>query len=287
MLIITGASGQLGRKIAEHLLDLVPAERIGVSVRDPAKVADLAARGIRVRQGNYDDPGSLHDAWEGAERLLLVSSNAAATGGDPLKQHAAAVDVACDIGVKRVFYTSQVSSSPTSHFPPGRDHAATEAMLAESGLSWTALRHGFYAASALRMNARGFEAGTLAAPKDGKVAWATHDDLASADAALLAGAHVIDGPTPPLTGRQALDLSDLAQLASEIMDKPVSRTVTSEAEMESNARRAGAPEGSIAVMLGYYRAAREGEFARLDPTLAQLIDRTPQSMRALMKQTLG
>lgn len=286
MLIVTGASGQLGRKIVDNLLLHTPAERIGVSVRDPARVADLSGLGVRVRRGDYDDPESLVHAWEGAERLLLVSSNAAATGGDPLRQHAAAVAAACEVGVKRVLYTSQVSSCARSHFPPGRDHAATEAMLAESGLAWTAMRHGFYAASALMMHARGLEAGTIAAPQDGKVAWTTHDDLAAIDAALLAGVEVIDGPTPPLTGGEALDLADLARLASVITGKSISRTFISEKEMEANAQRGNVPEGSIAVILGYYRAARAGEFETVDPTLGNILGRAPESMRVFLKKSL-
>lgn len=286
MLIVTGASGQLGRKIVDNLLLHTPAERIGVSVRDPAKVADLAALGVRVRRGDYDDPQSLRHAWEGAERLLLVSSNAAATGGDPLRQHAEALAAAREIGVKRLFYTSQVSSSANSHFPPGRDHAATEKMLAESGLAWTAMRHGFYASSALMMHARSLAAGILVAPQDGKVAWTTHDDLAAVDAALLTGVEVIDGPTPPLTGSEALDLADLAHLASETTGKSISRTFISEEEMEANARRGNVPEGSIAVMLGYYRAARAGEFSIVDPTLGKILGRAPQKMRACLKAIL-
>lgn len=97
MLIVTGASGQLGRKIVENLLLAIPAHRIGVSVRDPGKVADLQALGVRVRHGDYEDAESLRHAWEGAERLLLVSSNAAATGGDTLGQHATALRVARDL----------------------------------------------------------------------------------------------------------------------------------------------------------------------------------------------
>ena len=286
MLIVTGASGQLGRKIIDNLLLHTPAERIGVSVRDPARVADLSALGVRVRRGDYNDPESLGHAWEGAERLLLVSSNAAATGGDPLKQHATAVAAAREVGVKRVLYTSQVSSCARSYFPPGRDHAATEAMLAESDLAWTAMRHGFYAASALMMNARGLEAGTIAAPQDGKVAWTTHDDLAAIDAALLAGVEVIDGPTPPLTGSEALDLADLTRLASEITGKSISRTFISEEEMEANAQRGNAPKGAIAVMLGYYRAARAGEFETVDPTLGKILGRAPESMRVFLKANL-
>ncbi len=286
MLIVTGASGQLGRKIVENLLNRVPAEQIGVSVRDPQKVADLEARGVRVRRGDYSDPDSLRSAWEGAERLFLVSSNAGASGGAPLKEHANAIRMARELGVERLFYTSQVSSSPTSLFPPGRDHAATEAMLAESGLRWTAMRHGFYAASALGMNVRGFEAGVIAAPEDGKVAWTTHDDLAAADAALLAGGDVIDGPTPPMTGSEALDLADLARLFGEITGKPVSRTIISDQEILEGIRKAGLPDGTIAVIAGYYRAARADEFATINPMLARILGRAPQTMGNFIKTTL-
>jgi NAD(P)H dehydrogenase (quinone) len=286
MFIVTGASGQLGRRVVDNLLHHVPPERIGVSVRDPEKVSDLKTLGVRVRQGHYDDAESLRFAWQGAERLLLVSSNAAATGGDPLKHHATALVVARELAVERVFYTSQMASAPTSQFPPARDHAATENMLAESKLRWTALRHGFYAASALAMNARAFEAGELIAPEDGKVAWTTHDDLAAADAALLAGNVVIDGPTPPLTGSQALDLAELAELAGEILRRPIARVLASEEEMEAKALAADVPRGSIAVALGYYRAARAGEFATVDRTLAEILGRAPVKMDAFLKANL-
>ncbi|EAV40999.1 hypothetical protein SIAM614_29756 [Stappia aggregata IAM 12614] len=286
MLIVTGASGKLGRKVVENLLLHMPAREIGVSVRDPNKVLELEESGVRVRQGDFSDAASLRHAWAGAKRLLLISSNAAATGGNPLEQHATAISVARDIGVERIFYTSQISSSATSYFPPGRDHAATEAMLAESGIAWTAMRHGFYAASALMMNKRGFDAGKLEGPEDGKVAWATHEDLAAADTELLVGHAVVDGPTAPLTGSESLDLADLALIAGEILGKPVSRTVVSEEQVEANARAAGVPEGAVAVMLGYYRAARAGEFAATDPALSRILGRAPESMRTFLKTNL-
>lgn len=287
MLVVTGASGQLGRKVVDELLRLVPAERIAASVRDPHKLADLAAQGVRVRRGDYEDPASLREAWQGARRILLVSSNAGATGGDTLKQHAAAIDVARQLGVERVIYTSQISSSETSKFSPGRNHAATEKLLGQSGLPWTALRHGFYADSALAMNLRGFEAGSLATPLDGKVSWVTHDDLAAADAALLASDTVIDGATPPLTGGEALDLAQLANLAGEIMGKQISRTVISDADMEKNVRAAGVPDERISVMMGYFLAARAGEFADVDSTLATVLGREPQTMRSFLSARLA
>lgn len=286
MLVITGATGQLGRKIAQNLLQHVPAQAIAVSVRDPAKAADLAAAGMRVRQGDYDDAASLRHAWEGAQRLLLVSSNAAATGGDPLEQHATAIAVAQELEVERIFYTSQIASSASSHFPPAWTHAATEQLLAQSGLAWTALRHGFYADSALAMNARGFSSSILAAPADGKVSWTTHDDLAAADASLLAGTRLYDGPTPPLTGSEALDLKDLADIAQKILGKPKARHMVEDETMVQNPETSGVPSERIAIMMGYYHAARAGEFAQVDPTLAGLIGRQPQLMRDFMAERL-
>ncbi|QQR38311.1 NAD(P)H-binding protein [Devosia rhizoryzae] len=286
MFIISGATGQLGRKIVQNLLQHVPAERIAVSVRDPAKADDLAKAGVRVRQGDYGDAASLRHAWEGATRLLLISSNASAHGGDPLAQHATAIAIARELGVQRLFYTSQIASSANSQFPPARTHAATEQMLAQSGLAWTAMRHGFYADSALAMNARGFASGNLSAPADGKVSWTTHDDLAAADAMLLAGKDIYDGPTPALTGTEALDLANLAEAAQTILGKPVVRRVLDDADMISSAEASGAPSDRIAIMMGYYRAARDREFAHVDPTLARLIGRRPQSMREFMAERL-
>ena len=286
MLVITGATGQLGHKITQNLLQQVAAEHIAVSVRDPAKADDLAKAGVRVRQGDYDDAASLRHAWEGVERLLLVSSNAAASGGDPLAQHGTAIAVAKELGVQRIFYTSQIASSSNSRFPPALTHAATEQMLAQSGVAWTALRHGFYADSALAMNARGFASGILAAPADGKVSWTTHDDLAAADAMLLAGAEIIDGPTPPLTGPEALDLADLAAIAGTVLGKPAVRHLLEDDTMVDTAVASGVPSERIAIMMGYYRAARSGEFAQVDSTLARLIGRPAVSMQDFMSKNL-
>lgn len=279
MLIVTGATGLLGRLVVKHLLSHVPAERIGVSVRNAAVAADLARHGIRVRVADYADPHSLLGAFEGAERILLVSGNVSATGGDLLGQHRNVIEAAKTVGAERLLYTSQFSASATSVFLPGREHAATEQMLEDSGLRWTSLRHGYYANSAYMLNRVGFECGKLRGPKDGKVAWTTHEDLAEADALLLAGKVQFDGPTPPLTGNEALDLADLAALAAEILGRPVSREVVTEEAAASALRLVGLPEPTIEILLSYYRAAEAGEFAAVDPTLGQLLGRPTSSMR--------
>ena len=284
MIIVTGATGQLGSLIVNNLMDRVPADRIGVSVRDPQKAADLEARGVRVRQGDFGDADSLRHAFEGATQILLVSSNARASGGDPLAQHRNAIDAAKAVGAKRIVYTSQMAASATSDFPPARDHAVTEAMLAKSGLAWTALRHGFYAESGMMINNYGLTTGTIEAPADGKVSWTTRADLAEADAIILADEGRFDGATPPLTAAEAIDLEGFAAIASDVLGRPVSRKVLSDEEFRAKMAARGAPEGALTMALGLYIAARNGEFARVDPTLETLLGRRPTDMRMLIAE---
>lgn len=102
MIIVTGATGQLGHLIVQQLVHRVPAHEIGISVRDPEKAANLRALGIRVRRGDFADPRSLPHAFEGATQVLIVSSNARAYGGDPLAQHRSAIDAARTVGARRI-----------------------------------------------------------------------------------------------------------------------------------------------------------------------------------------
>lgn len=284
MIIVTGATGLLGREIVEKLVGRVPADQVGVSVRDPAKAGDLQAAGVRVRRGDFTDPASLRHAFEGAKQLLLVSSNARASGGDTLAQHRAAITAARAVGVERVVYTSQIAASPTSKFPPALDHAATEQMLQDAGLQWTALRHGFYGSSGLMLLADGLERGVVAAPADGKVAWTAHADLAEADAIILADGLRFDGPTPPLTAAEALDLADLAAIATELLGRPITREVVTDDAMRAGMSSRGAPPRVTDMMMGLYLASRAGEFATVDPTLERLIRRRPMTMRALLAE---
>ncbi len=284
MIIVTGATGQLGRLIVAKLLERVPAGQVGVSVRDPKKAADLDTLGVRVCEGDFGDADSLRHAFRGAMQVLIVSSNARASGGDPLAQHRTAINAAKAVGAKRIIYTSHMAASATSAFPPARDHAATEAMLAESGLAWTALRHGFYAESGLRMIDDGLKTGVIEAPADGRVSWTTHADLAEADAIILAEEGRFEGPTPPLTGSQAIDLDEFAAMASDVLGKPVSRRLLSDKDLEAKMVARGAPESAAKIALGLYLAARNGEFATVDPTLEQILGRSAITMRDLISE---
>lgn len=286
MIVITGANGQLGRGIVEHLLERVPASSVGVSVRDPGKAAALAERGVRVRNGDFADAESLPNAFEGATQLLLVSSNARAVGGDTLAQHRAAIAAARTAGVKRVVYTSHMAASSRSEFSPMHDHAATEELLRESGLAWTSLRNGFYASAGIMWLGDAPTSGLLEVPADGKVSWTTHADLAEAAAIVLTTPGRFDGPTPPLTASEALSMGDLADIASELTPQPVRRAVITEDELRAKLSARGLPEAALRVFLGFYRASRDGEFQTVDPTLERLLGRKPLGMRTLLQNEL-
>ena len=161
MFIITGANGQLGHAIVKKILGFVSADQVAAICRDPQKAADLSALGVEVRPGDFDKPESLSRAFEGASQVLIVSSNARAYGGDPLVQHQNAIDAARAAGAARIVYTSHMAASAHSAFPPMHDHAATEKMLQDCGVVWTALRHGFYASSAIAVIRDALETGVI------------------------------------------------------------------------------------------------------------------------------
>lgn len=279
MIIVTGANGQLGRGIVENLLGRIEPARIGASVRDPAKAADLAARGVSVRAGDFAEPEQLPSAFAGAKALLMVSSNAARYGGDMFAQHANALAAAKAAGVERVLYTSHMGANEASAFPPCRAHAKLESMLATCGIPFTALRHGFYSETPLDLAKRAIESGSIIAPADGKVSWTAREDLAEADAIVLSRGDAASGPTAAWTAGEALDLADVAGILSDLTGRKIERVVVSDEDFRAGLAKNGVPAHLHDLVIGLWRAARNGEFARVDPTLAEILGRSPKTIR--------
>jgi len=221
MIIVTGATGQLGKQIVDRLAAKLPAEQIGVSVRDPEKAGAFAERGIQVRKGDFTDPASLQIAFEGASQILIISSSTMA--GDTVKQHGHAIKAAKAAGAQRILYTSHMGANESSAFPPTRNHAATEALLKQSGVPFTSLRNGFYAESAVLNLGKFQETGEIVAPQDGPVSWTSRNDLAEAAVIALTEPDKLNGITPALTGSEALDFAAIAKLVSEITGREIKR----------------------------------------------------------------
>ena len=278
MIIVSGANGQLGRMVVERLLERVPTERVGVSVRDPEKARALEERGVRVRRGDFTDPASLAHAFKDATKVLIVSTNTA--GEEAVDHHRAAIKAAA--GAERVLYTSHMGANPSSPFAPMRDHAATEAALRDSGVPFTALRNGFYTSTIVRLLGGALQTGELIAPEDGPVAWTDHADLAEVTALALAE-DGFDGPTPALTGAETTDMTGIAEIATRLSGRPVRRVVVSDADYRAHLVSHGVPEFAAEMLVGMFVASRQGDFAPADPTLARLLDRPTVSVEDVLK----
>ena len=282
MIIVTGATGALNGATVDHLLEHIPAEEVVVAVRDTAKAQRLAERGVAVRQGDYADPASLPAAFAGADQLLLVSSND--PGADAVGLHRAAIDAAVAAGVGRILYTSHQGAAPDSPFGPARDHAATERMLAESGVAWTSLRNGFYAHSLDWLLGPWRETGVVSVPADGPVSWTAREDAAEAAARILIADGGYEGPTT-LTATATPTLAEIAALASQLTGRTIGFERVDEADWVAARVAAGQPEFLARFTLGMFQAASGGFFAGTDPLLGTLLGREPRTVSEVLAQT--
>lgn len=185
MIVVSAATGAFGRLVVDRLLDRCPAGGVTAAVRDPGRAADLAARGVTVRAGDYDAPETLRTAFEGADRLLLISS----PEPDPSRraaQHRTAVDAARDAGVGSIVYTSFLGAGTEAGGVTAAHHA-TERTLAASGPPHTLLRHPFCSEAFINQGLRDAVAsGELADGTGGRgINTALRSDLAEAAARVL------------------------------------------------------------------------------------------------------
>jgi NAD(P)H dehydrogenase (quinone) len=281
MIIITGATGALNGATVEHLLERMPASDITVAVREPARARHFADRGVAVRHGDYADPGSLPGAFAGADQLLLVSSSDPSASGVSL--HRAAIDAAVSAGVGRILYTSHQGAALDTPFAPGRDHAATEQLLAASGVAWTSLRNGFYAHSLTWLAGPWRKTGVIAVPADGPVSWTAREDAAEAAAVILASNGAYDGPVT-LTAGAAPTFEEVASIASELAGRTIECVVMEQDEWVAAQIAAGQPEFVVRFTLPMYQAARAGFFSGVDPLLATLLRREPRTVGEVLAQ---
>ncbi|WP_406640066.1 NAD(P)H-binding protein [Amycolatopsis sp. WGS_07] len=279
MIVVTGATGGLGSATVEHLLKRVPADQIGVSVRDPAKAQHFADRGVRVRQGSYENPG---DSFTGAEQVLLISGNDPAA--DLVSLHKRAIEAAVEAGARRIIYTSQHGAAPDNPYGPSDLHLATEAILGDSGAAWTALRNGAYGPLD-QVLGPWQQTGQIAQPEDGPVPYTDRAEIAEATAALLAGGRSVDGPVT-LAAPTAVTFDDFARIASELTGRTINRVVLDDEQWVAEQIASGVPEQAARFMLTWYQATRAGFFAESGPLLAELLGREPRTVADRIAETV-
>jgi NAD(P)H dehydrogenase (quinone) len=276
-LVITGASGHLGRRVAELVLERAPASEVVLTTRSPETLSDLAARGAEVRAADFDRPETLAEAFAGGERLLLISTDA--VGPRRVAQHRAAIDAAGRAGVRHVAYTSGLNPVEQNPAVVATDHRATEEALRESGLAWTALRNGLYAEYQVPGGAKAVASGRLVHNVgDGETAYVSREDCAAAAAAVLTtGGH--EGKVYDVTGPELLRQDDVAVLLSEVSGRPVEAVAVDDESFVRGLVESGLPEPAARSFATFGTAIREGYLAEISGSVQELTGRPPASLR--------
>lgn len=291
-LLVTGASGHLGRRVLELLLaDPRNAGRKLIALtRTPDKLADFSAKGVELRAASFDDSASLASAFRGAERALIISTDALDRPGRRLEQHVSAVQAAKASGVEHLVYTSLTHCEPSSLVTLAPDHWGTESVLRESEVPYTVLRNNMYTDYLLMSLPYAVKSGKLVnSHGGGKVSYVTREDCARAAAFALSanfrGRAVLD-----VTGPKAISQAELAGIVSEIVGKRIEYVAVDAPTAIANNVAAGLPGPIAELLVSFERSASAGQLAIESSSVQDLSGSAPSSVKEFLSEqraTLG
>lgn len=266
MIVITGATGHLGRLVVEGLKAKLPADQIVAAVRSPEKARDL---GVTVRKADYNEPETLAAALEGANKVLLISGNEV---GSRVRQHRAVIEAAQKAGVRHFVYTS-APKADTSPLILAPEHKATEEIIRESGLTFTLLRNGWYNENYEQTVQQAAQTGNfIGSAGEGKTASAARADYAAAAVAVLTSeGH--ENKIYELSGDVAWTPAELATTISDVARKPVTYTDLTPEQHQAALVEAGLPEATAQFVVALDGNTKDGLLADTSGELRELIGR--------------
>lgn len=278
-LLVTGASGHLGRVAVEDLLAR-GATRIVAGTRDPAKLTDLAAKGVEVRKIDFDDAASLASGFAGVDRLLIVSTDGI---GKRVAQQTAAIAAAKAAGIAHIVYTSAPAARPNADAGLGVEHFWTEVALGNSGLGFTILRNHMYAENNLADAAHVIASGQLfGLIGDRGTSYVARADLARAAAGALLTA---EGNTvEDATGPAAITNVERAAIYTRLTGKPVAAIAITPAQLHAGMVAAGIPEGFAGALVAFQLDAVAGYHGVVTDVVERYSGRKPQTLEAFLSE---
>ena len=283
MIVVTGASGQLGRLVIDALLKKLPAGEIIAAVRNPERVADLAARGVQIRQADYEQPASLAAAFKGADKLLLISSSEV---GRRVPQHRAVINAAKAASIGLLAYTS-ILRADTSPLPLAAEHKETESLIRTSGLPAVILRNSWYTENYLAGIPAALQYGALlGSAGEGRIASASRADYAEAAAAVLTADNQA-GLVYELGGDDSYTLTELAQAIAKQSGKAVAYQNLPEAEYKAALIGAGLPDFLATLLAESDVGASQGGLFDNGHQLSALIGRPTAPLAQMIERQLA
>ena len=282
MIVISGASGQLGHLVIQSLLAKVPASQIVAAVRNPERASDLAALGVQIRKADYTDPASLDAAFQGAEKVLLISSSEV---GQREAQHRNVIDAVKKAGVSLLAYTSLLHVD-TSPLGLAGEHAATEAYLGQSGVPFVLLRNGWYTENYLASIPPALQHGAfIGSAGEGRIASAARADYAEAAAVALTTPDQ-SGKVYELAGDESYTLAEFAAELSRQSGKQIPYVNLPESEFKAALVGAGLPEPLAGLLADSDAGASKGGLFDDKRQLSALIGRPTTPLAALIQAAL-
>jgi NAD(P)H dehydrogenase (quinone) len=278
--LVTGASGQLGRRVVTLLLE-AGVGRVIAATRTPEKIADLGAKGAVLRKASFEEPGTLAEAFAGANRMLMISSDAIDRPGRRIQQHLNAVEAAARAGVRRIVYTSMPNpeTSPVVFAP---DHLGTEQAIAASGMTYTILRNNWYTDFLLPTLAQAAASGQLfSAAGEGGAAYVTREDCTRCASAALMSTDAISR-TLNVTGPAVVSFGELARITSEITGRDVQYIAVTPEERTRQFLAGGIPPIYAEIMVSSQLAMAQGKMGPPSTTVKDLTGREPVSVEEFL-----
>ncbi len=282
MIVITGATGQLGRLVIESLLKKVPAGSIAAAVRNVDKARDIAALGVQVRHADYNLPSTWDEALKGADKLLLISSSEI---GQRVGQHRSVIEAAKRAGVKLLAYTS-VLHADTSLLGLAAEHRETEALIHASGVPFVLLRNGWYSENYTAGVPAALEHGAMyGCAGTGRISSASRADYAEA-AAMVLTTDGQAGRVHELAGDCAYTLAELAAEISRQSGRNIGYVDLPESEYKKLLLTVGLPEAIAELLANSDTGASKGALFDDNRQLSTLIGRPTTSVATTIAEMI-
>lgn len=278
-LLVTGASGQLGQLVLQSLIKK-GSKNLIATTRHKEKLQAFTSEGVDVREADFNDRENLTKAFAGAERILLISTDAI---GARVEQHKNAIHAAQAAGVKHIIYTSWPKAE-SSVALVSADHIATEKLIKQSGLSYTILRNSLYAENLLGSLSNSFQMGTFyGATGNTKAAYVSKQDCADA----AAGALISDDESNKIldiTGPQAYSYEEIVKMASEVTGKNIPYVDLSPADLKQGLTKSGLPETWADLFVSFDVSIKNGDVEKPSDAILKLSGHAPQNLKDFLKE---
>lgn len=282
-ILITGATGTIGRQIARELLDR--GASIRAASRDPGKLSALADRGAEVVRVDLDDPATLEPAFAGASAAFVVGPDGP-TFGDAYE---AIVAAASRAGLGHLLRYSALGADPDASFALARGHGVAETHVKNGDVPWTLLRPTFYQDNLVNFTGDSIrdEGRFYGASGDGAAAFISSADIARVAATVLESPADHAGQTYTLTGPEALTAAEVAALASEILGREIRYVDLPPEQLAAGLRQAGMADWFVDSMLALENVKRQGWAAEVSPAVRDLTGRDPETYRSFLERNRG